>query len=593
MNSDHQKRAQPKNPLHWIRLILPLLFLTLPAMGGLLTLIDVLRDGVGLTEGLGGATAITISSDGGHVYSAGRDDHAMTVFFRDVEFGTLSFYEAYESESGGIFGLLGASSVATSPDGRHVYATGQFDDTLVVFANDASMDTFTFVAGAAQENNVGGVIGLDGASSVAISGDDEQVFVTANIDDALAVFSRDASTDALTFVEAELNGFDGVTGLDGASAVAVSPDHKHVYVAGEFDDALVLFTRQPGGTIDFVASYQNGSGAIEGINGACAVVVSPDGNHLYAVGNIDDAVATFARDSSTGALTFLAVERDGVGGVDGLAGAAGIAISPTGDRVFVAGEDDNSITVFRRTAATGALDFLEVLKDGIDGIDGLGGVVALVVSPNGKHLYSASRNDNAVDRFSIASCLGNPATGDSDGDAFCDDIDFCLGDDLLDDTDADQVCDDLDICPGFDDFLDGDSDGVPDGCDLCQGDDATGDSDTDGVCDDLDVCADSPDNVDDDFDGIPDGCDFCFGNNITGDSDSDGVCDDLDLCLGDDATGDTDADGTCDEIDCDPFDDQATVIDSCGICGGDSTTCLLFIDGFEAGDLAAWSTSVP
>ena len=41
------------------------------------------------------------------------------------------------------------------------------------------------------------------------------------------------------------------------------------------------------------------------------------------------------------------------------------------------------------------------------------------------------------------------------------------------DSDADGVCDDIDACVGFDDTLDADGDRVPDGCDVCNGFDDT------------------------------------------------------------------------------------------------------------------------
>lgn len=80
------------------------------------------------------------------------------------------------------------------------------------------------------------------------------------------------------------------------------------------------------------------------------------------------------------------------------------------------------------------------------------------------------------------SCQGDPATGDSDGDGICDDIDVCVGSDMIGDIDGDGVCHDLDQCVGFPDSADADGDGVPDGCDLCIGDDSEGDPDGDGIC---------------------------------------------------------------------------------------------------------------
>jgi|GEM_PF-1838624 len=70
-------------------------------------------------------------------------------------------------------------------------------------------------------------------------------------------------------------------------------------------------------------------------------------------------------------------------------------------------------------------------------------------------------------------------------------------------------------------------DGQGDACDLCVGDDATGDSDSDSICDDIDICTGFDDTIDSDGDGIADGCDLCFGDNAFGDSDNNGLCDEV------------------------------------------------------------------
>ncbi|MEM9553530.1 MAG: DUF11 domain-containing protein [Acidobacteriota bacterium] len=110
---------------------------------------------------------------------------------------------------------------------------------------------------------------------------------------------------------------------------------------------------------------------------------------------------------------------------------------------------------------------------------------------------------------------------------------------------------------------------------------ACADGDLDGVCDEVDNCpADpNPSQVDFDNDGSGDACDLCFGDDATGDSDMDGVCDEIDFCYGDDLTGDADMDGLCASFDCDDNDPL--------------NACLVFFDGFEAGNTSAWSGAVP
>lgn len=546
--STHKQSGRQESGRRWWLPTLILLLFAASISGGLLTMIDLKVDEVGLSQDLAGASGVAVSPDGQHVYTVARDDSALSSYFRNPVFGTLSFLESFVDSESGVFGLVGAKSVAVSPDGGYVYVASEGDDTLTVFSREATTDSLTFLAAEVQENNVGGVIGLDGASGV-VASSDRQVFVTSMIDDALAVFSRDATTDDHTFVEAEVNNYGMAMDLDGASAVALSPDEKHLYVTADIDDALVVFERNAG-EIDFVASYKDGEDGINGLNGACGVAVSPDDAHVYAVGKVDNAVVAFERDMVTGELTFLEYEKDGVNGVDGLDGATSIAVSPNGDRVLVAGEDDNALAVFRRDIVTGELHFLEALMDGVDGVIGLRGTVDVAFSPDGENAYTVGRDDNALAAISIAACIGNTAMGDSDGDAYCDDVD------------------------------------------LCTGDDATGDSDGDGWCDDEDICPGSDDSVDSDGDMIPDGCDLCAVNDSAGDSDGDGVCDDIDVCPGDDAA-DADMDGVCDGLDCAPSDPKASTVDVCGVCGGDGSSCGLFSDGFESGDTSGWSSTQP
>ena len=50
---------------------------------------------------------------------------------------------------------------------------------------------------------------------------------------------------------------------------------------------------------------------IEALYGVSGLAVSPDGAHLYATGQFDDAISVFSRNSTNGALTFIEVLRDG------------------------------------------------------------------------------------------------------------------------------------------------------------------------------------------------------------------------------------------------------------------------------------------
>jgi len=173
-----------------------------------------------------------------------------------------------------------------------VYVAGGIGNAVAVFSRNAATGKLTFVE--AEVDGVGGVDGLASSWSVAVSPDGANVYATGMVDNAVAVFGRDATSGRLGFVEAQFGGSGGVAGLGGAWLVAVSPDGTRVYVAGASDDAVAVFQRGPGGSLTFVEAETNGVGGVEGLDDARGVTPSPDGAHLYATGVNDHAVTAFA-----------------------------------------------------------------------------------------------------------------------------------------------------------------------------------------------------------------------------------------------------------------------------------------------------------
>ena len=179
-----------------------------------------------------------------------------------------------------------------------------------------------------------------------------------------------AGATALSLSEAGI----GPSVFAGPVSVTVSPDGSHVYATG--GRAIVVFERDEAtGLLQSLETQMDGEGGVDGIAGAASVATSPDGTSVYVVGFDDDAVALFARNAQTGTLTFVEARIDGVGGVRGLDGAAGVAVSPDGMFVYVAGAIDGALAVFERDGQTGALTFIEAHFDGVGGVDGLRGAI--------------------------------------------------------------------------------------------------------------------------------------------------------------------------------------------------------------------------
>jgi 6-phosphogluconolactonase (cycloisomerase 2 family) len=359
--------------------------------------VDVARD-ANRGDGLNGISAIAISPDGAHIYTTALGADAVVAFSRDIARGTLSIVQVQRDGIGGVDGLGGATHLAVSPDSAHVYVAARFDRAITVFGRDPMTGALLLIE--TQRDGTGGVEGLRGVGAVAMSPDGVHLYAAGRDDDAIAVFRRDAVTGMLAFVEVQREGVSGVESLDEPFAVTVSPDGGHLYAAARRGNALVVFERNPTtGALTFVEAQQDGAGGVEGLAGAVSVVASPDGLHVYVAGAADDAVAVFARNGATGALTFVEAQQNGVGGVAGLRGAFSVATSPDGAHVYATGLEDDALVVFGRDPTTGELQALQVQRDDVRGVNGLSGAMAAGVSPDGTHVYVVGFDDAAVAVF--------------------------------------------------------------------------------------------------------------------------------------------------------------------------------------------------
>lgn len=359
-------------------------------VAGSVTALAEKRNGVGGVHGLLGATAVTISPDDAHAYVAAPD--AIVVLARDGAPGTVRYITTQRAPDGG-FGPL--SSLALSPDGRHLYAAST-SDRLFVLSRDPA--TGRLVLAQELRNGSNGVAGLAGHSSVQVSPDGADVYVASAGDAAIAVFGRDPDNGALAFSGVHRQGAHGIDGLEGVTDLAIDASGRHVYIASAgAGGAVALFERNPGsGELVFVAVHRNRTSGVDGLAGAAAVVLAPDGGHVYLAGFLDAAIAIFARSPATGALGFAGVVRDPAGG--GLTGVRDLSVAPAGDRLYAVASS-GAVSVFSRNQAVGVLRLLDTLRNGDGGAAGLAGALAVALDGNGANAYVTGPIEAAVAVF--------------------------------------------------------------------------------------------------------------------------------------------------------------------------------------------------
>jgi DNA-binding beta-propeller fold protein YncE len=295
--------------------------------------------------------------------------------------------------------LGGAAGVAVSPDGRNVYVTGFNSGSVAIFDRDPASGALSqkpAKAGCVSEDGSEGKCedgkGLSGATGVAVSADGKSVYVAGAESDAVAVFARDPAGGGL----AQLDGKAGCVSEDGSEekcedgkaldapgGIGVSPDGRSVYVASSGSSGVASLDRDPAsGALTQRLGGEEGCITDDGSQGTCrdgkglsvafGLAVSPDGQNVY-VASIATAVAILDRDSEgklsqSGAAT-------GCISSDGSAGACqparlidrpiGVAVSPDGKDVYVAGIDPGGVTL--AAAASSRSGAVSIFDRGADG----------------------------------------------------------------------------------------------------------------------------------------------------------------------------------------------------------------------------------
>ncbi|MCA9072090.1 MAG: beta-propeller fold lactonase family protein, partial [Planctomycetaceae bacterium] len=313
-----------------------------------------------ITNGVGGQTGMAepqqIAIAGGRLYVVASRSGVVTVF--DIlPDGSLTNSRGFAS------GLMRPQTITVSGDGEHVYVGGA--DGIEVFRRNLTTGDLISLA----VESVGPI------HKLTINPDDSRVYAIDAVGDRLLVLDRDTNSSnpsfgRLTLVDTFVDNTDGVLGLASPSSLIVSANSTNpslgnfVYVSSAGDNAISVFAVDDGtGAVSLVQTVRGGEFGVRGIEGAsdlALVETSTNGSFLFVAGEQSDSLVVFRRDPIFGRLTFTQVLRNNTGGVSGLEAPQSLAVSADGSQVFVGstlgvGSQNGGVAVFENFAATGTL----------------------------------------------------------------------------------------------------------------------------------------------------------------------------------------------------------------------------------------------
>jgi len=346
---------------------------------------------------LNNASSVDISPDGNFIYVSSFDDDALTVFKRNAD-GSIVFVETQKNEVAGISGLKGTSEVIVSPDNLHVYATGKAENSLVCFSRDVITGQLT-MEGKYQDNS-SNIDGLEGAFLMDFTPDGNYLYVVGQNENAIAVFSRNVVDGSLTFEQVIRNNQNGNNNMNFPVNVKVSPDSRHVVVTSYADNAVTWFNRNlNNGNLTYAGSLSDEEVVGNVLQGASGLSISNDGKSVYIASSDGGSVEVFSRNQNTGNLTFEYSFNETQNNITGLTGTVDISVSADDEQVYATGTGSDALVIFNRNTTNGELIYQETLQDGEQNITDLDFPVAIAVSDKFDEIFVADFGSNALLSF--------------------------------------------------------------------------------------------------------------------------------------------------------------------------------------------------
>lgn len=183
-------------------------------------------------------------------------------------------------------------------------------------------------------------------------------------------------------------------------ALAVNAAGTLLFVANQGSDKVSVFTIQSGTTLSEVAGSPFPTGA-----DPVALAVAPSGNFLYVANSVAGTVSVYSIDSAGVLASVPGSPFTGTTAVT----PAGVAVAPSGNFVYVTNSGSNNVSVFAACIAVSsqcpAADGSLVEITGSPFPAGQG-PTSLAITPSGDFLYVVDTDSNQVSEYRVSTATG-------------------------------------------------------------------------------------------------------------------------------------------------------------------------------------------
>ncbi len=296
-------------------------------------------------------------------------------------------------EGGGFGGVGGGPLGGGAGTTSILYVANNGSNNVSGYSINATSGTLAAIPGSPFSN-------VSGPSAIGVSSNGFFAYVTNSRANNVTAFR--VSTEGALLLVPPTAANPNPAAVDAApSALAISPDTKHLYVANNGNDTVTAFNIEAAGALTLIPQTAGNTNPTA-VNGAdpSSIAIPQSGKFLYVTNSGSNDVTAFSI-GATGLLSRLAPTGANTNPIStGGTVPKGMAISPNGSFLYVANSGSDNLTVFQ-IGANGLLTLVTPAGSNPNPVS-TGGTTpnALTISLDGRFLYVANGGGN-VSAFTI------------------------------------------------------------------------------------------------------------------------------------------------------------------------------------------------